>query len=97
MASQPNCKDKQPSCEFCSQYMNCSNVQLALELISSKLSPSTPPHIQQEVEDFKKKLQATGFNFPEGSASCIVVNDENLSKELVEESIKILALLRGVA
>ena len=98
MASQ-HCKDnnKPLSCEFCSQSMNCGNVQLALELISSKLDSNTAPHIQEEVESFKQKLQESGFNFPKGSSSCIVMDDERFSKELVDESIKILELLRGVA
>ena len=83
-------KSKKLDCSLCGHFVDCGNLSMARKLIQQQLATHKDELLSQEYELLVKTLDHLGYDFPNGEDACLLSEIPKLSRDLVEESIKIL-------
>ncbi|MFW7378601.1 MAG: hypothetical protein ACOH5I_07340 [Oligoflexus sp.] len=88
-----NSKHEPTSCEHCPQSISCSNLFTALQVLSKLADNCQDAGALFQYEDFKRRLEHLKFRFPDGQQSCLITHNNELARELVQESIRLIDAL----
>jgi hypothetical protein len=83
------------SCEVCPRNLDCSNLFMALELLQHSAEETGSAEAQFRYEDFKRRLSHLKFRYPSGNSSCLLTNNAELARALVQESIELIQTMKS--